>query len=102
MNTRALSHLITLLVMVCFLLPLARAEGEPEPLAGYTDGSFFLRSAGNNFVLYPNGRMQIDGYFFPNRGDPPSGPPPGGPPPSSVIPDSPADQRPRHTIFLRR
>jgi hypothetical protein len=44
----------------------------------------------------------VDGVFFLNRGDPPSGPPPGGAPGTVVSPDSPPDQRPRHSIFIRR
>jgi phosphate-selective porin len=35
-----------------------------EPLAGFSDGSAFLRSPDNAFVLFPNGRLQIDGYAF--------------------------------------
>ena len=35
-----------------------------EPLAGFSDGTAFLRSPDNDFVLFPNGRLQIDGYFF--------------------------------------
>ena len=35
-----------------------------EPLAGFTDGSAFLRSPDNTFVLFPNGRLQFDFYGF--------------------------------------
>jgi hypothetical protein len=35
-----------------------------EPLAGYTGDTAFLRSADNNFQFFPNGRLQVDGYFF--------------------------------------
>ncbi|MCS6913677.1 MAG: porin [Myxococcales bacterium] len=80
----------------------AASPAAEAPLAGYTDGGFFLRSPGGNFVLYPGGRLNVDGFLFPNRGEPPTGPPPGGPPPSAISPDSPADQRPRHQIVLRR
>jgi phosphate-selective porin len=35
-----------------------------DPLAGWTGDQVYLRSADNNFVLMPNGRLQIDGYFY--------------------------------------
>ena len=35
-----------------------------EPLAGWTGDTSYLRSADNSFVLLPNGRLQVDGYFF--------------------------------------
>jgi phosphate-selective porin len=35
-----------------------------EPLAGFSDGVAFLRSPDNEFVFFPGGRLQIDGYFF--------------------------------------
>jgi phosphate-selective porin len=35
-----------------------------EPLAGFSDGTAFLRSPDNLFILFPSGRLQIDGYFF--------------------------------------
>jgi phosphate-selective porin len=41
--------------------PAAPAE---EPLAGFSNGTAFLRSPDNAFVLFPNGRLQTDGYFF--------------------------------------
>jgi len=36
------------------------------PLAGISDGVAYLRSPDNTFVLLPNGRVQLDGYFFKN------------------------------------
>src|SRR5690242_10644539 len=36
----------------------------PEPLAGFSDGTAFLRSADNQFQLFPNGRLQVDSYFY--------------------------------------
>jgi hypothetical protein len=45
-------------------LPPAAVEVPAEPLAGFTDGTAFLRSADNQFVLLPSGRLQVDGYFF--------------------------------------
>jgi len=67
-------------------------ETAPQwPLAGYANGSFFLRDPHDWFVLFPKGRLQIDGYFFANRGDPP---PTGS--------NSSADARPKDTIFIRR
>jgi phosphate-selective porin len=35
-----------------------------EPLAGFSDGTAFLRSPDNTFILFPNGRLQIDGLFY--------------------------------------
>ena len=64
------------------------------PLAGYTNGGFFLRDPHDWFVLYPRGRLQIDWYNFLNRGDAPAG----------VVPNSNGskDPRPKDTIFVRR
>jgi hypothetical protein len=47
-------------------VPTVAPSGEQasEPLAGWSNGSLFLRSADNQFVLFPNGRVQVDGYFF--------------------------------------
>ena len=65
---------------------------EDAPLAGYANGSMFLRSRDSNFVFFPNGRLNVDGYFFPNRGDVHS----------DAKQDGVNDQRPRDTIFIRR
>jgi len=65
---------------------------EDAPLAGYNNGAMFLRSRDSNFVFYPNGRLNIDAFFFPNRGDVQPG----------VTQDGVNDQRPRDTIFIRR
>jgi phosphate-selective porin len=35
-----------------------------EPLAGWSDGTAFLRSPDNTFILFPSGRLQIDGLFY--------------------------------------
>jgi hypothetical protein len=35
-----------------------------EPLAGFSDGTAFLRSPDNFFQLLPNGRLQVDTYFY--------------------------------------
>jgi phosphate-selective porin len=40
-----------------------------EPLAGISDGNAFLRSPNNEFVLFPNGRLQVDTYLFHYSGD---------------------------------
>jgi len=40
-----------------------------EPLAGWSDGTAFLRSPDNLFLLFPNGRLQIDGLFYHSDGD---------------------------------
>src|SRR5712675_1856707 len=34
-----------------------------EPLAGFSNGTAFMRAPDNAFVLFPNGRIQNDGYF---------------------------------------
>lgn len=38
--------------------------GPNDPIAGWSDGNIFLRSPGNNFVLLPSGRLQVDAYAF--------------------------------------
>ncbi len=68
------------------------AAPEYLPLAGYANGSFFLRDPHDWFVLFPKGRLQVDWYNFVNRGDAPPG----------VVPNSSADPRPKNTIFVRR
>ncbi len=35
-----------------------------EPLAGFSNGTAFLRSPDNGFILFPNGRLQSDFYAF--------------------------------------
>src|SRR5438132_8817691 len=35
-----------------------------EPLAGWSEGTAFIRSADNSFILFPSGRLHIDGYLF--------------------------------------
>jgi hypothetical protein len=40
------------------------AMSPSDPLAGFSDGTAFLRSPGNEFVLLPNGRLQIDGLAY--------------------------------------
>jgi hypothetical protein len=35
-----------------------------EPHAGFSDGMAFLRSPDNGFILFPNGRVQVDSYLF--------------------------------------
>lgn len=75
--------------------PAAAAATTPtprQPLAGYANGSFFLRDPHDWFVLFPKGRLQVDWYNFLNRGDAPAG----------VVPNSSADPRPKDTIFVRR
>jgi hypothetical protein len=64
----------------------------PEPLAGYTNGSFFLRDPHNWFVLFPKGRLQVDWYNFPDRGALAAG----------VDSNGPKDPRPKDTLFVRR
>jgi hypothetical protein len=38
-----------------------------EPLAGFSDGQAFLRSADGAFQLFPSGAVQIDGYFYKSK-----------------------------------
>ena len=64
----------------------------PDPLAGYANGSFYLKDPHDWFVLFPKGRLQIDGYGFLNRGDVPAG----------VSYNSSKDPRPKSSIFVRR
>src|SRR5947207_965577 len=40
--------------------PTEAAASPEEPLAGWSNGTLFLRSADNQFLLFPNGRLQID------------------------------------------
>jgi phosphate-selective porin len=42
-----------------------------EPLAGFSDGTAFIRAPDNSFILFPNGRLQMDGYFFKSANTPP-------------------------------
>jgi phosphate-selective porin len=42
----------------------AAAPPETEPLAGFSDGTPFLRSPDNFFVLLPGGRLQVDASFW--------------------------------------
>lgn len=63
-----------------------------EPIAGYANGSFFLKDPNDWFVLFPKGRLHVDSYLFPNRGQVPAG----------VVSNSGADPRPKNTIFIRR
>jgi len=44
--------------------PAAGAPTAEQPWAGFSDGTAFLRSPDNAFILFPSGRLQIDGYFF--------------------------------------
>jgi hypothetical protein len=44
--------------------PAAEPATGGEPLAGFSDGTAFLRSPDGEFVLLPNGRLHIDGYAF--------------------------------------
>jgi phosphate-selective porin len=59
---------LVLTPVVASAQPLKLYEVSPvppgEPLAGWSDGTLFLRSADNQFQLFPNGRLQVDGYFF--------------------------------------
>ncbi len=64
----------------------------PEPIAGYSNGGWYLKDPHDWFVMYPKGRLQIDWYNFLNRGNDPAG----------VISNSSKDSRPKDTLFVRR
>jgi phosphate-selective porin len=42
------------------------------PLAGFSDGTAFLRSPDDQFFLFPNGRLQLDSAFFQSDNKTPS------------------------------
>ncbi|MEO6954395.1 MAG: porin [Polyangia bacterium] len=96
---------VIVVCLVCCYTVAARGQAIPTPLeptrsnepalpwAGYQNGTFYLRDPHDWFVLYPKGRLQIDGYLFPNRGASPA---------TGVTPNSASDARPRDTIFVRR
>jgi phosphate-selective porin len=44
--------------------PAPTGPAATDPLAGFSDGTAFLRSPDNQFILFPNGRLQNDAYFF--------------------------------------
>jgi phosphate-selective porin len=44
--------------------PAAEAAAGGDPIAGVSDQSMFLRSPDNQFVFFPNGRLQNDIYIF--------------------------------------
>jgi hypothetical protein len=46
------------------LMAPAPAPPSDEPLAGFSNGTAFLRAPDNGFILLPNGRLQEDAYFY--------------------------------------
>ncbi|HTA17976.1 MAG TPA: hypothetical protein VK989_01720, partial [Polyangia bacterium] len=44
--------------------PMPEPAVDNEPLAGFSNGTAFLRSPDNGFILFPNGRLQSDFYVF--------------------------------------
>jgi phosphate-selective porin len=52
----------TVVVAPATVTPVAAVP--TEPLAGFSDQVAFLRSPDNSFILFPNGRLQIDTYVF--------------------------------------
>ncbi|HVZ88232.1 MAG TPA: porin, partial [Polyangia bacterium] len=65
--------------------PAPAVEAVPaEPLAGISDSNAFLRSPDNSFILFPNGRLQVDSYFF------------------NYSKDKNKDKIPNNTFLLRR
>ncbi|HZS39542.1 MAG TPA: porin [Polyangia bacterium] len=79
-------------VLTFSLMCCTAAAQESAPLAGYANGSFFLRDPHDWFVLFPKGRLQVDWYNFLNRGDAKP----------TVDPNSSGDPRPKNTLFVRR
>jgi hypothetical protein len=69
LSPRALSRLAAAAI-ACAGSPVLAADAPPapaapvEPLAGFSDGQAFLRSADGAFQLFPSGAVQIDGYFY--------------------------------------
>jgi phosphate-selective porin len=51
-------------ILACGLLASTARAQDAEPLAGFSDGAAFLRSADNQFQFFPNGRLQVDGFAF--------------------------------------
>ncbi len=79
------------LAALCTLIACGAARAK-EPLAGYSDGGFYLRDPSDWFVLFPRGRVQVDWVNFLNRGDPAAG----------VQANDTDDTRPKNTLFIRR
>ena len=46
------------------MAPPPAPAADSEPLAGVSNGTAFLRSPDGAFVFMPNGRLQMDGYFY--------------------------------------
>jgi len=44
--------------------PVSPASAGSEPLGGFSDSTPFLRSSDGDFVLFPGGQFQVDGYYF--------------------------------------
>jgi hypothetical protein len=82
---------LSLLLLALLLLP-PTVVGADEPLAGYANGGFFLRDPHDWFVLFPRGRLNVDLYTFPARGDLPPG----------IDNNGPKDTRPHNSLFIRR
>jgi hypothetical protein len=87
-----LAALITLTLISSSLWAQPAPSPIPEPLAGYSNGGFFIRDPRNWFVFFPRGRLQVDWYNFLNRGDLPPG----------VDNNGAKDTRPKDTLFVRR
>ncbi len=60
-------------------------------LAGYANGSFYIKDPNDWFVVFPKGRLHIDAYFFPSRGGQPDG----------VDNNASNDPPPKNTILAR-
>lgn len=48
-------------------VPVPATDVNPEPLAGVSDQSMFLRSPDNMFQFFPSGRLQVDTYLYKGR-----------------------------------
>jgi len=88
-----LRHAAALAVAFAAALATASAaRAEDPPLAGYSNGGFFIHDPHDWFVLFPSGRLQVDWINFLNRGDAPAG----------VTPNEFRDNRPDNTLDVRR
>lgn len=82
-SRRTLCCMTTAAAALCFAQG-ARADDDKmtpqDPLAGISDNTFYVRSPGNEIVLFPQGRVQVDYYGYAR----------------------PTPQMPENTVLLRR
>ena len=58
--------------LVAPLAPPGPVSPLAEPLGGFSDGTPFLRSSDGDFVLFPGGQFQVDGYSFHSKNKTPN------------------------------